>query len=290
MKVLTTAMQTYLKTGANDLQDFWILTRKDGVHLSLTTYDHDVGAFKSTAGWSRSAVQERSDLAAPNQEVSGIVLDDFVTAEDVRGGKYEGAKLQHFLAVPTDPDFLTYGRIYLPCKYVGEIRLEDGMYYLEVRGFVYLLQQNLIDLFGPLCRANFADKNTQNKCKIDPALWTFNGSVLVPDTAYQSGFNMFTYSHSSGTPADNWKFGTVFWDTGLNEGLSMEIAEIDIGTSTIELYLSMPLPIHAGDQFHAVAGCAKTASACHFYDNIVNMRAEPWIPGINLIFDYGVSS
>jgi hypothetical protein len=230
MKVLTTAMQTYLKTGANDLQDFWILTRKDGVHLSLTTYDHDVGAFKSTAGWSRSAVQERSDLAAPNQEVSGIVLDDFVTAEDVRGGKYEGAKLQHFLAVPTDPDFLTYGRIYLPCKYVGEIRLEDGMYYLEVRGFVYLLQQNLIDLFGPLCRANFADKNTQNKCKID------------------------------------------------------------IGTSTIELYLSMPLPIHAGDQFHAVAGCAKTASACHFYDNIVNMRAEPWIPGINLIFDYGVSS
>jgi uncharacterized phage protein (TIGR02218 family) len=299
MKSLSLNMLALLASdGIGALAEFWTLTRTDGVVFHFTNWSNDVALYKAAPGWSRSALQEREDLAVPNQEITGIVLDGFITASDIRGGKYQGATVDHFFAVPTDADFLTYGRIRMPCRYIGEMRMEDGVYILETRGISYLLQQNMIDLYGPICRADFADKNADNLCKLDPANFTITGTVATVSSAYQSGYNLFTFTAGSGTMLSNWKFGTVYWDTGKNAGYSMEISEVANHTDgslngtldQIELFLGMPYAITVGDTFHAVAGCAKSLSACQAYNNVINLRAESWIHGTNFLFDYGTSS
>lgn len=273
------------------LAEFWTLTRVDGTVFNFTNWDTDVGIYKTASGWTRSAVQDKVELAPGNQEITGIAIDPYVTEADVRAGLFDGSTIEHFYAVPTDNSFLTYGRIYLPTHYISEVKLIDGIYVLECRGYTYPLQSNLIDLFGPLCRADFADKNGANKCKLDPLDFTITGSALSPSSKYNSGYNQFSFTPITGTMGENWKWGTVIWDTGANAGLQMEISDVDI-TSTpllprIVLYVGMPFAIVDGDTFHAVAGCAKTNVACKFYGNIANMRGEPFIPGMNLIFDYG---
>ena len=48
----------------------------------------------------------------------------------------------------------------------------------------------------------------------------------------------------------------------------------------ISLFLSMPFVIQAGDQFSIYAGCDTRLDTCiEKFDNTLNMRAEPYLPG-----------
>ena len=52
----------------------------------------------------------------------------------------------------------------------------------------------------------------------------------------------------------------------------------------IELFLNMPFTIQVGDEFRVYAGCDKRLATCRDkFDNIVNMRAEPFLPGTDAI-------
>lgn len=292
MKSLSPTMIALLKQdGIGALADFWELTRTDGTVLKFTNWSSDVGPYLTAPGWSRSAMQAKVDLSTPNEEITGIAIDAYVNEDDIRAGKYDGAQVSHFYAIPTDANFLTYGRIYMPVHYLSEVRLEDGIYILEARGFSYLLQQNLIDLFGPLCRADFADKNGANLCKLDPAGFTMHATVVAPGSVFSSGPNFFTFTQTGGVPFESrFQWGTIKWLTGKNLGVVSEICSVDTNALSVTLYMAAPFAIQAGDLFDAVMGCAKTNVACKSYGNIANFRGEPFIPGMNLIFDYGTSA
>jgi hypothetical protein len=73
--------------------------------------------------------------------------------------------------------------------------------------------------------------------------------------------------------------GTIEFTTGQNAGKVIEIAGHDSGTNVVTLFTEMPFPIQPGDTFKLVQGCDKTRETCKLYNNIINFRGEPDVPG-----------
>lgn len=56
---------------------------------------------------------------------------------------------------------------------------------------------------------------------------------------------------------------------------------------SLALWQAMPDPIAAGDTFTVTAGCDKTFATCHDrFDNVVNFRGFPHIPGNDFVIRY----
>lgn len=81
--------------------------------------------------------------------------------------------------------------------------------------------------------------------------------------------------------------GTVTWITGQNAGVSMELKLYDTDTTSVVLWLGMLFPITAGDTFWYHPGCDKRRETCwQKFDNILNFRGEPDVPGLDRMLGY----
>ena len=73
--------------------------------------------------------------------------------------------------------------------------------------------------------------------------------------------------------------------TSANTGLSMEIKSWDLANKRITLFLSMPFDVTPGDVVTLRAGCDKSLGVCRdTFDNVLNFRGEPFVPGNDLLF------
>lgn len=81
------------------------------------------------------------------------------------------------------------------------------------------------------------------------------------------------------TGASSYVGGTVTWVTGKNAGRVVEIIGYDAATNTIDLFESMPYAIEVGDLFDIAQGCDRSLTACKAYNNVINRRAEDYVPG-----------
>ena len=118
---------------------------------------------------------------------------------------------------------------------------------------------------------------------------TFNLGVDTTDTAiwgtYASGGICTPLGASSGYFA----FGIMTMTSGAADGLSMEVRDYVPGQWIMQLPFADGLltPI-AGDTYTMVAGCDKSQSTCHDkFSNVINMRAEPALPGLDKIVQVG---
>jgi hypothetical protein len=132
--------------------------------------------------------------------------------------------------------------------------------------------------------------------------WTTEVTVTAVDgTDPRKKFTVTELTPNSGAgidgkddfPDDSLNGGIVAWATGNNSGRNMEIRDFvaDDGitiTQDIELFLDMPRDIVIGDTAHVWRGCDKRLlEDCRdIFDNVVNNRSEPYIPGVGKIFTY----
>jgi len=73
--------------------------------------------------------------------------------------------------------------------------------------------------------------------------------------------------------------------TSPNAGLSMEIKIWDLVNKRVTLFLPMPFDVMPGDAVVLRAGCAKSLGVCRdTFDNVLNFRGEPFVPGNDLLF------
>jgi len=81
---------------------------------------------------------------------------------------------------------------------------------------------------------------------------------------------------------DGWfNDGLLTFTSGAMNGVSIEVKGWD-GTQ-ITLFLPMAFQPAPLDTFTIEPGCNKTINNCHTkFNNIVNFRGEPFIPGLNL--------
>ena len=81
--------------------------------------------------------------------------------------------------------------------------------------------------------------------------------------------------------------GKVTWLTGGNAGVAAEIKAWDADTSQVTLFLPPTFPVAGGDTLTLTVGCDKRRDTCiGRFENIVNMRGEPFLPGLDKALDY----
>lgn len=268
---ISEALKAHLASETTTLALCWKLVRADSTVMGFTSHDQDITfddiTYLAATGFVPSATKSNSSMAVDNLEVDGILDSDAITESDILAGLYDYAAVEVFLVNFSD---LTQGKLIFRTGWLGEISINKQQFTAEIRGISQKLQENIGRVITPLCDANLGD----SRCTVDLMDFTFTASVTtVTDNQL---FTSSTLTQDAGYFAG----GKLTWNSGNNEGLSMEVKEF----SSTQVVLALPMPhvIEAGDSFIIIAGCDKTNGTCKAtFDNLVNFRGFPAVPGMN---------
>lgn len=278
MKAISVAFQAHLAQEVTTLANCWQMARRDGQVFYFTDHDQDVvvdgHTYLSAIGYQQTAMAANSTLAVDNLEITGILDSDTLVAEDLRSGLFDFAEIFVFTVNWAD---LSQGMMKLRRGTLGEISTtQSGTFSGELRGMTQRFAAKVGDIYTPECRADLGD----TKCKVDLAEFTVSAAVTAAADARQ-----FNLDVTDPRAVDNWfAYGALTWLTGNNAGRVMEIKAWDQSAQALALFLPMPYPVVAGDTCTLYAGCDKRHDTCRDkFDNIVNRRAEDFIPGFDAI-------
>lgn len=284
MRTIPTALQEKLDSGVTTLCRCWIVTRRDGVVQGFTDHDEDVvlGATTCRAGTglTGSEVSQKHGLAVDSSELSGALSDDTLNEDDLAAGLYDAASVELWLTDWCEPTL----NVLIAKGSLGEVRRDGTAFVAEVRGLSQALGEESGRLYTSGCSADLGD----TKCKIDLNSPAYKGSGTVLAMIATSSFT------ASGLDvyADGWfTAGKLTFTGGANADLAMEVKAHRNGDGVrFDLWQAMPHPIEAGDTFTVTAGCDKRFATCHDrFNNIVNFRGFPHIPGNDFVMRYPVA-
>lgn len=257
----------------------WKIERTDGTILRFTDHDQEIdfdGEIYKPAGFTTaSARQSAENLDAQNIDFRGAITDDEITEDDLQVGRYREAEITEFLVDWRFGDvvkkaFQTRKYIVIETKYDGEV------WQATLRGNLYRLEPKIGDVYTRTCRWDLGDAN----CAVDLGPHTQSSKtvsgIVVANRRFQSDV----------TGADG-RFiaGVLTWTTGDNNGLSFDVKYFLSAGGEIELQLSTPYAIQAGDTFSIVEGCNKLVETCRdTFDNLPNFGGFPFIPGDDDLF------
>jgi uncharacterized phage protein (TIGR02218 family) len=293
VKTVSSGFKTHLAQPLTSLAYLWKLKRRDGTLYGFTTHDEDILydnadsdgpiTYLASSGFTNTATAGKSDLAVDNMEVTGFLDSDVLKEGDIRGGLYDDATIKIMMVNWADT---TMGHMYIRVGTLGIVKMKNGLFQAEIRGLAHKLTTVIGDTYGPQCRATFGsglngiDMNSTWLCKIDVVALQQTGSV-------DSVFDARTIVPAAGLTGATGFFnqGLITFTNGILAGFGFEIKTWD-GTS-IELYLPMPYQPEVGDLFIIEPGCSKSLSDCfNKYNNVVNFRGEPFLPGMDRILNY----
>lgn len=120
----------------------------------------------------------------------------------------------------------------------------------------------------------------------NPSGATFELSVDTTDTSAYPAYTTGGTVTPLGAESGYFDFGVITFTSGLNDGIAREVKAYAPGQLT--LYLPLPYLASAGDTYTMHAGCDKTLATCRDrFDNIVNRRAEDYLPGLDKLIQIG---
>lgn len=258
------------------------IERRDGVVIALTDHDTDLivegVTYQSAVGYTPTAIQTHDQGAVNTIDVEGILSVAGVSRADIAAGCFDAAKIFVF---EVNYDDLSQGILPLISGFWGECQLHAHHYVTEFRSLSQVLQQPMGELYSTTCRAQFGDK----RCRVNVAELTLEGAVIALKNTQnaKSAFIAAGFEQPSGY----FQYGLLTWKHGKNRHLSMEIKSFtpeENQTCCFQLVQPMPYPIEIGDIFSVYPGCDKSLSTCkNRFNNIVNFRGEPFIPGLDHI-------
>jgi uncharacterized phage protein (TIGR02218 family) len=293
MKSLTTELRAHFGQDCTSLALIFKAKRADGQLFGFTTFDQDITfdigdgdgsiTYLAETGIANTASVAKDDLSVDNQDVTGFLDSTVITVADIRAGLWNDAEIE--IAIVNWAD-LTQGCLKLRKGNTGQITLKNGVFTSEVRGLAQKLTNQIVYTYGPLCRAelgsglNGIDLNSTWLCKVDLAALRETGSV----SSSADALHITPVAGLTGT-SGYFNDGVLAFTSGVMDGFKMEVKSWN-GT-VITLYLPMPLQPGNGDTFTIEPGCNKTIADCQDkFNNIVNFRGEPFIPGITTITQY----
>lgn len=280
MRTASSNMTAHLAGEVTSLAICWQLTLTNGTVMGFTDHTSDLTIssqlYKAATGFSPTSVETKDKFSVDNLDIAGILDSAAITEVDIMAGKYDFAEILIFMVNVTD---LTQGIITHRRGWLGEVSIKNGQFIAEVRGLSQKLQQNIVELYSPTCRAVFGD----TRCKANLASYTFSGTVTTITSR-----QVFIASGMT-QAAGYFSGGEIQWLTGANAGRRMEIKQF--GNTQFTLVLPMPNNVAVGDTFNAIAGCDKTIGTCASqFSNAVNFRGEPYVPGMDKMLSTAATS
>lgn len=271
MHNISSSLQNHLEQPVTTLATCWNLTRADKHTLGFTDHDQDLvfqeTTYQARSGLSASAIRTRDDLAINHLNINGMLEHDVITEADILAGLYDHAQLEVFMVNYMD---LSQGPLQLQKGWIGEVTLQENHWFADIHGLTEPLSQTIGSLYSPACRATFGD----HQCKISMQDWTVTGTV-------DSVIDQQRFSDPNRTESNGWfDYGNITWNSGLNQGLDMEVKQFH--QQIITLTLPLPYPIQTNDQYQLTVGCDKQFTSCiHKFDNAMRFRGEPHLLGVD---------
>lgn len=279
MRALDPAFQAHLDSGATTLATCWRIERRDGVVLGFTDHDRPLSFdgvdYLPQSGAAGAALASTADLAADNSEIAGALDADALSAGDLAGGRYDGARVEIWRVNWAASAM----RALMKTGVIGEVTRDGDAFRAELRGLSALMDQPRGRVYQRLCDANLGDA----RCGVDtedPAFST-SGAVIAASDAQSfeaSGFSGF---------ADGWfAQGLVAWTSGANAGARAHV-RTQTAAGAVTLWLPAGAAIAPGDAFTASAGCDKRFATCVAkFANAVNFRGFHLMPGNDFAMSY----
>jgi uncharacterized phage protein (TIGR02218 family) len=283
MRNISSALQAKLDSGVTTLCRCWLIERQDGVTQGFTDHDEDIVlddvTCRAGTGLSGSEVTQKHGLAVDSSEITGALNADTLNEDDLAAGRYDAANVELWLVDWSEPTL----RVLLAKGRLGEVRRDGAVFTAELQGLSQRLAEDTGRLYTATCSADLGD----GRCGVDLTSATWRGSGSVTALTATSAFN----AGGLGDFADGWfTAGKLTFTSGANAGLAVEVKLHRVAAAvTLELWQAMPQPIATGDSFVVTAGCDKRFATCHDrFNNIVNFRGFPHIPGNDFVVRYPV--
>jgi uncharacterized phage protein (TIGR02218 family) len=285
MRTIPPGLQSKLDSGVTTLCRCWVLTRSDAVVQGFTDHDQDIlldGVLcRAGTGLTGSEATAQSGLAVTASEIFGALIDDALTENDLAAGRYDAATIETWLVDWSNASL----RVLLGKGRLGEVRREGAAFAAEVRGLADRLSEEKGRLYTASCSADLGDA----RCAVDLDDAAFRGTGSI---ASLQGTSIFRASGILSFDSGWFTAGRLIWTSGPNSGLAVEVKthrKVTAGV-TIELWQAMPQALADGHDFTVTAGCDKRFATCRGrFDNAINFRGFPHIPGNDFIIAYPLS-
>ncbi len=278
MKAASAGLITHIAQPVTTLAYLCKITRLDGVVVGFTTHDQTLTVsgvnYKPQAGMVLSKLEATAGLSSDPFGLSGAIDSADITDADLRNGKYDNARVDVYACNWAD---LTQGVIQLKRGFMGEVKITNSGFEVEMRGLHDLMQRERGFFYTAECRHDLGN----SACGVNLASYTVTGTVTAATSRA-------VFTHTARTEATGYfNYGKITFTSGLNNGLSMEVKAWDLSTKTFTLWLPMPFDIQAGDGYSVYAGCDKRGATCKSkFSNFVNFGGFPHMAKAGDITDY----
>ncbi len=278
--------QAHIASGLTNFARCWALTRRDGTRQGFTDHDCDLTfdnlVFKADTGLTARALMQSTGLSVDNSEAVGALSDASVTEADIRAGRYDGAVVEAWLVNWQDPS----ERLMQFRGTMGEVTRTAGGFQAELMGLAETLNQPQGRVYQTPCSAVLGDA----RCGFD-----FGLPGYVSERAVETVEDGVTFSFADFTGFDDRWFerGRVLVLSGAAAGLVGLVKNDRLGNTgrVIDLWEGLRADIAPGDMLRIEAGCDKLSPTCRLkFDNFVNYRGFPDIPGEDWLMSYPIAA
>ena len=257
------------------------LALTDGTIIGLTDHDRDltvdiadisdVPVTMQSNGVKFSDISLATGFESDSAEMSGPLTAE-LSAARILGGRFNRALVRIFDVDWTQenpvPMYLLGGRI-------GQPRVEEGQFFLEVRSYMDFFRQTVGTQLTPFCRTSFgSDLCGLSKFWIETVVTTVSGQLIT-------GVDL------AGVYTDDYfRFGQLQFLSGDMAGTNpMEIVGYTGATGLVETLGPLSGTPEVGDTVQISQGCSllklssdSSIPTCKTYDNVVNFRGFDQVP------------
>lgn len=269
-------MRVYFDRELDTVATFWRVHRRDGTTLGFTSHDRALRfggvTHRAAPGMLPAAIRRTSDLSIDSAEVEGALSHGSIRAQDLAAGLFDDAGIE---IGAVDWETLEHHALY--SGQLGRIEDDKRGFVAELRSAKSVLEDDIVPRTSPTCRAVFCGPG----CSLSAAAHTNVRELSTIDLD----------ANSLGFPAINpedYLDGRVRFLSGPQTGISFGV----VGTVGNNLILDRPLVdgTEIGTRAELLQGCDHTLNTCHErFNNSVNFRGEPFLPGNDLLTRYGRS-
>jgi uncharacterized phage protein (TIGR02218 family) len=251
----------------------WRLERTDGAGIALTSHDRqiltDSLSFDPNPGMIPATTTRSLGLEPDTGELAGALSSEALADTDLSVGRWDDSTLELTLIDWSDPDGQP---ITLLAGELGSVSINGESFTADLRGAAAQLDEAVCPATSAECRARFGDKS----CRVDLAGRTIAATIVA------SSGGLLTLDQDVD---DRFVLGRLRYMGGVNCGLSTLIMSAEGAAVKVR---DLPrATVEPGCRVQLREGCDKRFATCvSRFNNAVNFRGEPHLPGNDLLTRY----